>query len=380
MRALFAIIAIIILYGSLFPFDFQWPKYEQFSFVDWTLSLSQRTTNGDRLSNLLTFVPLSFFGYFYNPFKSQTLSKKIGTVILICFLFAYLLQLTQFFTPRRVPTMGDVFYNLWGAIFGLAIALILESYLKNRPKLSENWFESYSVSSALSLFAILYFLFPFFFQIDLSVFIEGAIPLWTPPWLLPEKIVVLFAYWFMFLTLLKDYFWKSISLAKQSIIVSSILFLKIISAHNFIDLDWVISAVLAVAILHLLTKEWRAKIALLVLTIALLVSTLLPWKIKMLTGEFNWLPLGNYLNGSLWVNTHIFLERIYMFGGILFFAERVFSNWRMAIVYCFGLVMFVELLQLFISSGQANLSEPLIVLVLAFIFAQLKLTRLEKQN
>lgn len=372
MRALFAIIASIIIYGSIFPFDFVWPSFEQVSWWEWTTSIEQRTTNGDRLSNLLIFVPLGFFGYFYNPFKSKLFINRLLTVLLVCGVFAYLLQLAQFFTPRRVPTVGDVFYNVWGALFGIILGSLIESFFNKNRELSRDWFQKYSVSAAIAFFGLLFFLFPFFFQVDIDIFVQGANPIWTPPWILPIHAFVLFAYWLSLLMLLKYNEWLVFTLKTQVMFIFAVFFLKIISAHNYIDLNWIIAACCALIIVNKVPGKLLAPICLGGLSIALILSAILPWKVKMIFGDFNYIPLNSYLNGSLWLNTRLFLEKIFLYGSLLFFAKAIFGNWKLSMFFSLGLVLMVELLQLFISLGQADITEVLIVLVLAYIFQQLE--------
>ena len=372
MRALFATICGIIIYGSLFPFDFYWPNFEQFSWLDWTLSLEERTTNGDRLSNLLTFIPLGFFGYFYNPFNLNRFATKSLSVIAVCLLIAYCLQVLQIFTPHRVPSVGDVFYNIWGVMFGIAGAFSIENFLIRKTALSEIWFFEYSVATALALFACMYFLFPFFFQIDIDDFIQSALPIWTPPWIIPEVFILLFAYWLSFLTLLKHCFWKDFSYSSLAIIISVLLLLKIISAHNFVDLNWIFAAFLSLLVIKYCPRVWIEKVVLAMLVLALVLPVVVPWKIKMLSAEFNWIPMNSYLNGSLWLNTQLFLEKIFLFGSLLYFSKRLFGNWLIAAVVCAGLVFVVEILQLFISLGQASITEPLMVVILGWVFVNLE--------
>jgi len=287
-------------------------------------------------------------------------------------MFAYLLQLAQFFTPRRVPTVGDVFYNVWGALFGIILASFMERLFERNEALAKDWFENYSVSAAIAFFGVLYFLFPFFFQIDIDVFIQGASPIWLPPWILPQYFIVLLAYWLSILMLLKHNDWLGFSVRAQMLFIFAIFFLKIISAHNFIDLNWILAASLACFVINRVPAKFQAPISLVSLSIALIITAIFPWKVKMIFGDFNYIPLNSYLNGSLWLNTRLFLEKIFLYGSILFFAKVVFDSWKLSLFFSVGLVLFVEVLQLFISLGQADVTEPLIVLVLAYIFYQLK--------
>ncbi len=376
MRALFSTICVIIIYGSLFPFDFYWPNFEQFSWLDWTLSLEERTTNGDRLSNLLTFIPLGFFAYFYNPLNFRRFATRSISILLICLFIAYCLQVLQIFTPHRVPSVGDVFYNLWGVIFGIAGAASMEKFLNKKAELADIWFSEYSVVSTLVLLAVLYFLFPFFFQIDIDDFIQSAQPIWTPPWIIPELFVLLLAYWLSFLTLLKYFFWNDFSYSRLTIIISILLILKIISAHNFIDLNWIFAASLSLVLIKYSPRCWIERIVLVMLVVALILPVISPWKVKMLSGEFNWMPLNSYLNGSLWLNTQLFLEKIFLFGSLLFFTKRQLGSWLIATAACAGLVFVVEILQLFISLGQASVTEPLMVVIIGWIFVHLEKSKL----
>ncbi|TQV85416.1 VanZ family protein [Aliikangiella coralliicola] len=371
MRSLLWIVITIIVYGSLYPFNFVWPDFSQIAWLDWGISIAHKTTNGDVLSNFLTFIPLGYFAFFYAPLEKTPIRRRAIVILFLGFAFAYLLQMAQFFLPSRVPTVGDAMVNLWGILIGIIVAIIVQQQMQLNPRLNREWHSQYVVPIILVMFWFLYQLFPFFPDWSMISFIDSIAAIANSPYLIWYQCFAQSVFWYCFLTLIKDNPWRRLNYLNTLGLVFVVVLLKLLIAHNDVDFTFIISALIG-GVLAFKVPDSKQLVVIVALTaIALVVKNLFPWHQKMFVSNFNWTPLGSYLSGSMWVNTYNFLERLFTFGCLAHFAQAYWGDKIKAILIGLAIVSGIEICQLFISVGQADVTEPILFLVIAYAFSQL---------
>ncbi len=111
-----------IIYGSLFPFNFQsTPQPFEQLFANWN-PLDQRS---DAIDNFLLFMPLGVTLYFcFNHILG-----RIFAVLGCWFILGVLLQIAQLYLPGRVASLTDSFWNALGLIVGIFFAYLLAPWL-----------------------------------------------------------------------------------------------------------------------------------------------------------------------------------------------------------------------------------------------------------
>ncbi len=372
MRVLFAITALVIIYGSLFPFNFTWPAFSQIAWFDWLTTFEHRTTNGDKLSNLLIFIPLTFFAFFEPLIKHKKPYLKFVLILVLSLSFAYALQFLQFFTQNRVPSAGDVWFNGWGALIGIAAAWLFEYWLSSNQQLKKNWFKDHAIACAILILAGLFLLFPYFIQLNLSTAINGVESLWMPPLFNYSNFVVLFGVWLAIFVLLDSHLWFKLTNKQAFILVASVLILRVLTKHIGIDVEWIIAIALAWLAKNYISAKWQNFIVLTALIIAYLADIFLPWQVKTYAININYVLLNGYLSGSLWENTYQFLKLTFFYSSLLYFAYQVFKRWMLSAIVIMLLVTVVELLQQYYSLGKPDVSEIIIVLILSYFWAHLQ--------
>lgn len=119
---LLMLIVGFIIYGSLFPFNFQsTPQPFEKLFVSWS-PLGQRS---DAIDNFLLFIPLGVTLYFC---FNHTFGRVFA--VLVCWLvLGVLLQIAQLYLPSRVASLTDSFWNALGLITGLFFSYFLAPWL-----------------------------------------------------------------------------------------------------------------------------------------------------------------------------------------------------------------------------------------------------------
>lgn len=377
MLSILWMVIIIIVYGSLFPFNFQWVEVSQVQWLDWGSQVKHRTTNGDILSNFLTFVPLGYFGVAGPRFLGEKTSIKAMLVCIIGGVFAFVLQLAQFFLPSRVPTSGDALVNFLGIGTGVGIALFIQYWLKRNPQQALKWPSDFAVPLAMLTTWVLYQLFPYIPSFNLQDLLKGIQGLWQTPLLVWQEWLFLTVMWYWFLVFINHHnLPQSISRNAHWIIVSVVLG-KVLIAHNSIDLTFLISIISGqIAFARFKLVYWKIP-SLVILTLVVVLREMLPLDQQAESSHFNWIPFNYYLSGSMWVNTHVVLEKLFVYGCLIYGFNEYFtkrspvSKFHGPYIAC-GIILLIEVLQLVTRYHSADATDVIIVGIIGYTFYQLK--------
>lgn len=369
MRSLLAIVIIIIIYGSLYPFNFVWVDFSSIAWLDWGLNIQQRTTNGDILSNFLTFLPLGYLAY--ASFESRDISlTKVVAILVVAFVFAYLLQIAQFYLPSRVPTVGDALVNWLGTLSGILLAISVQSWLKRNPQVALQWPQQVSVPLLMVGCWLLYQFFPFALEFTGQSLQHSVAPLWQSIRFTMHDYVFLSVMWYCFLLFATSNQWFQINLKNASILIAIIFGLKIIIAHNQIDLSNFVAALTAIILfVQIKSPNWN-KPLMTMIVVGISVNELFPLIVKLNTHTVNWIPFSFNLSGSMWVNTQVFLEKIFAYGCLIFCAKQVLLRFSSAIFFSMGIVALIEISQIWISFGVGDITDILMIAIIGYTFRQ----------
>ena len=122
MRLLFYSSVLLILYGSLYPFDFSLNALTDTGIERFLYTWSLFSSRGDELGNIALFSPYGFLGIL-SLGSRRNLTPAIIALIIFGFILAAWLQVLQLMLPSRDAAIGDVFWNIAGIAAGIAMAL-----------------------------------------------------------------------------------------------------------------------------------------------------------------------------------------------------------------------------------------------------------------
>lgn len=116
MRLLFIVVVALIVYGSLYPWEFDWdvasPRIVTgLRYASWS----------DRALNVLVYVPLGVTAFLGAPRRAR-LAQRLLAPVLIGFCLSALLEGLQLYQPRRVTSLIDILCNTAGAAVGALAA------------------------------------------------------------------------------------------------------------------------------------------------------------------------------------------------------------------------------------------------------------------
>ncbi|HWK49608.1 MAG TPA: VanZ family protein, partial [Steroidobacter sp.] len=174
-----AAVIALILYGSLYPFNFK-PDAPN----DLLGALSQlswaRAGRGDRISNVLLYLPLGFCLYLWlsehrRRGTSVTLATVLGTLLSLA------MEVAQVYVSKRVPSLTDLVLNsggtLLGAIGGMGWTAL--SHLMHLPSRAERPTRDPGAALLIGLWLAWRFA-PFVPQLDLGKLKAALRPLFHP--------------------------------------------------------------------------------------------------------------------------------------------------------------------------------------------------------
>src|SRR5689334_6442853 len=111
-----AVVAAVIIYGSLYPFDFRFHGNPAEAVATLLSSWRDWTSRGDMISNVLLYVPFGLFAVNAVGGRSRILRAALVTItgLLLCFG----VELIQHYEASRSSVMSDVYCNTAGTLLG----------------------------------------------------------------------------------------------------------------------------------------------------------------------------------------------------------------------------------------------------------------------
>jgi hypothetical protein len=90
------------------------------------------------------------------------------------------------------------------------------------------------------------------------------------------------------------------------------------------------------------------------------------------SAPFHWLPFAGYLGGSMFVAVQAFGQKVFCYGGLIWILARAgFGSWKPAIPIAL-LVLGLEIAQMRLPGRVAEITDPLLVLLIAGLFHRLE--------
>ncbi|MCW9016720.1 MAG: hypothetical protein OQJ89_07140, partial [Kangiellaceae bacterium] len=228
----------------------------------------------------------------------------------------------------------------------------------------------------------LYQLFPFFPEFSSENFIKSLSPLWSTPFATWYSLIFHLMMWWCFFVLANLNPWFKLTPLRALFFVVGLLLVKMIIAHNPIEWQfilgstfgyWLANKVTPIELPSQSTAYGKQSIKILCTSFLLvfLLSNIYPWFIKMFTSEFNWWPFNSYLKGSLWVNTRTFLEKLFVYGAAFYFLKLLLGERMKAFLLGLVIISVIEILQLFISFGRADVTDLVMFALIAYSLEKL---------
>jgi len=312
-----AIIVVVILYGSLYPFEFRQPDGGPGPLRHLLLTWAEKPGRGDAIANVFLYLPLGFFG----SLAAAAISRALPRIIIVTLasgLLSAAMELTQYYLPERVSAADDVYANLVGAALG-AVAAVLGAGSFRRVRIGE--FAADRVACLLLALWLGYRLYPYVPTIDLHKYWEALRPAILHP--LPT-VYDLFRYTAIWLTV-ASLVEAIVGLRRGRLLVpmlfAAVLAGKIVIVGKILSAAEIAGAFVAVTVWLLLSAGFgarsRAALTALLFSAYVVTERLAPFQFASYRRAFSWVPFRSFLYGSLELNVMSFLEKAFLYGALI---------------------------------------------------------------
>jgi len=362
MRGLFLFSTFIIIYGSLFPFDFHYVNWE----LEGKRALFSTNIFGGRiadiLSNILLFLPLGFAG-------SELISRNKNEqkyYFLLCsyaFILAFGVQILQIYIPQRIPAFYDTLWNMVGTFIGILAANLMERRYPHILK-SDN-----KIALFILLIGWVFFLLtPFIFIFEKEIFYQNiSVHLNIKEYRI-SNILMFTAIWIVFGKLLDEmvHLQRNLFFSLEVIFFTTII-LKMFVFQNVIEPEIFTGGVIAILLLHskLFLKINVYKLALIILLPMMFYNSLYPFEfIENPYKKFVWIPFGEIFAPDILQTLRTLSYKFFVYGAIIWCFYKSYPNAKWIIYFLIAYAGLIEILQHFTLFRIGGLTEILIVILL----------------
>ena len=294
--------ALLIVYGSLYPFSDWLPAEGMLAFI--TAPWPRYIIRSDVIINLLVYLPLGLL-----VARALRYHLRTGTAVfaatVACLLLSFSMESLQALLPERVSSRLDLLLNGLGGLGGALLAGLLENPpgpLRKLATLRREWFLPGRAMDlglvAIGLWALSQ-LSPLLLSLDTDNLRRGLLPLWTPGFPSPFSWLQMAAYacsiaglGLFASTLVRPE--KNISLPFVGF-VAIVLMVKILVMGRYLSLETAIGATMGLVpaiYLRGAIRPFRSAAGGLALLAGFALAELEPaaGAIFMLPQPFNWVP------------------------------------------------------------------------------------------
>jgi VanZ family protein len=371
-------VAALIVYGSLYPFNFK-PDAIEGGVVQAIRELSwARAGRGDRISNVLLYLPLGFclFLWLNSRFKhhaSIPIAALTGTALSLS------IEIAQVYVPGRVSSLTDLTLNSAGTVLGAAGGLIwnMLSRLMHHPAHIEKSTADPGAVVLILLWLASRFV-PFVPQLDLGKLKAALHPLFAPKF----DAVSVFVYltcWLVVHQALAATTSRSRRLDRLLLLIAAVLLGSLLLAgQTFVPAELVALLLLLpmLVLMHRLKpRPRRAALALAVLVV-LILSALAPFDFEAPAGRFDFWPFMAWLRADLLLSLRTsdwagLLGKMFLFGALIWTLRRSGTTTRFAGTCGFAVVLVSEILQLWLPRQNASIADPLLAAAMGWLMHRL---------
>ena len=359
--------AALVLYGSLFPFEFAWPLDASINQL-FSFSIVDGRSPGDTVGNIVLFIPIGFLGAMLSM-ESAGYLKRLAMLFVGGLLLAGAAQVLQLFVPSRDPSFADIVWNMVGLTLGIAVLRVLSAnkFLAHFP----SGLPSFPL--ALVMLWVLAEFIPLIPSIDFQQFKDSLKHFFFGGGLSIGRILLSGAS----VLLLAEALVRVLGMCRTQLwlipILITAVFLKVIVVAVYLDasvtLGWVVGALVWLIMVWSRVKD-RLSLSALFLLVSLIIGALEPFRFSFEPSRLHLLPFSSFLEGAMLANTRELLTKFFLFSGLLWLAQSRVKNLTSITIGLACIVFALELSQIYVEGRTASIDDALLVLFAGLVVAQ----------
>ncbi|HRP94617.1 MAG TPA: VanZ family protein [Rhodocyclaceae bacterium] len=367
MLQILILIAVLISYGSIYPFEFAARELSTQQFVAFLTALYGPTSLGNVIANIVLFVPYGFIA----PLALRGRSSgwwELPLIAALGLVLAVALQIVQLWIPGRVPAMGDALLNLAGILVGLGLGVPFERHFDRGTNPALTMMTLAPLLLALAWVA--YRWFPLVPTIDLQN-VKNALKPLLQRHIDPVRVVHDVVAWLAFFRLLAFTPARALAPPWLGAGAVAIVALQPLFVGNAVSANNVAGLALALACLPLLSKHFASALVVAAIFVVLALTALHPFTLTTLPNTFHWIPFTGYLDGSMATNALNLLHKSFLYGTAVFLLRDCGSRPLASALTVAMWLALLEAAQIWIVGRTAEITDPLYALMLAWIISRL---------
>ncbi len=362
---LLAASVVAILYGCLYPFDID---LSATALPGWAA-----TSRGDLVANVLLYLPFGFlFAWVVEARRAAT--AALLTAVVLGVVLSFGVEVLQSGSATRTSSTADILINAAGAALGVAAYFVFRrfsgahgAHVWLAPHLREP-----SVDPIVLLLGALWVAVhtaPFVPQLDLRAMWAATRPLRDLDASM-AGVARHFAAWLILAAclravLVRRSFWRAFALVAVASIGVRVFFVR--QALSLNEPLGLACALPVIAVLRPLEHARAARPMLVLVVAAWAVQSLAPFTFARTPGSFEWLPFIGFLGGGLENGYLSLLDKMFLYIGMLWLSSQAGGSVRAWTVGLAALAFAFEVAQCFLPGRVADVTDPLLVLLSAYI-------------
>lgn len=364
MTGLLLLAVGLIVYGSLYPWDFDFSRASNPFFIllhSWP-SQWDRFVLRDIAINLLLYLPLGVTG-FLAVARRHSRGAAFCVAITMGAVLATSMELLQVYDAHRVSSRLDVASNTLGAAAGAILALCFQP--RWRQLVHRGGIPHFQAAVPLAASWFAYQLFPFFPVLSRTRLRVGLIHLFRFQGFSPAEAWVQAAGWFaagLTLEALVDDLlaaWPSAAMLCLS--------LRFFIAGRAPSLDEAVGAVAGLALWSWISKSARLRAGLWIVLAAILLRELEPFRLAQVPHTFSWVPFAATFQGERQPATIVLFGKVFFYGVAIWLGHARGWSYRRAGLTIVGLLAMLEWVQRYLPGRTPEITDPVLALLVAFV-------------
>ena len=365
-----AVMVAVIIYGSLYPFEFRIPLHGPGPLRMLLGSWANRPGRGDFVSNILLYMPLGFFSVLAAGSGASAWWRLVRAVLIGAVLCVGI-ELIQYYDVGRQTSASDVYSNVLGSAVGALAGIVIGGDIRWAP-LRAMAAERFA---ALLLAAwIGYRLYPYVPTIDLHKYWNALKPVVLHPNLAAYDLFRHTAVWLTIAVLIEALGPRRRSWLLFPLFAAAVLFAKVLIISTVLSPAEVAGA--GVAFLAWLCMSFSPRLRIVAVTtllIAYVVAMRLePFQFAADARQFGWVPFQSLTRGSIGIDVMSFLEKFFLYGSLIWLFGKAGARLLPATLFVAGLLLATAWAERYLPHRSAEITDAVMALIIAGIIAVMR--------
>jgi len=360
----FLLVVAFILYGSLYPFQFDARPTATDPFA-YLLGIRHALDHGgDLLSNILLYIPFGFFGVC--AFGRWT----VVPVVLAAAALATGVELAQFHDQGRVTSMGDVYADTIGGGVGAVVAAVVGAGVR-WPLLKELRDDPPAALVLLMWFG--YRLYPYVPVSSLHKYLRAFAPLVVGSAVPPIDLARFAIAWTCIGAILDALYGARRALILLPLLIAAEFVGRVLIIDATLKPADLLGAGLACAIWLLSRRAGHGRLVIVALAFAgiIVVARLEPFAFNALPHAFGWVPFASFMRGSIGVAMQAFCEKFFQYAGLIWLLCHLGLRLGRATSLTAALLLATSWAETYVPGRSAEITDAAMAVVIGGVFALL---------